>query len=74
MMEWIIAISVLLNFVLALTCIILKRSRDWHEKMWFKMANARNQERLKNYGKSQNRLVQHEGTGCKENRWNESII
>ncbi|MFR1041227.1 MAG: hypothetical protein ACLSFS_04510 [Faecalibacillus intestinalis] len=68
MMEWIIAISVLLNFVLALTCIILKRSRDWHEKMWFKMANARNQERLKNYGKSQNRLVQHEGTGCKENQ------
>ena len=52
MMEWIIAISVLLNFVLALTCIILKRSRDWHEKMWFKMANARNQERLKKESKS----------------------
>lgn len=68
MMEWIIAISVLLNFVLALTCIILKRSRDWHEKMWFKMAHARNQERLKNYGKSQNRLVQHEGISCKKNR------
>lgn len=67
-MEWIIAISVLLNFVLALTCIVLKRSRDRHEKMWFKMANARNQERLKNYGKSQNRLVQYEGTGCKKNR------
>ena len=57
MMEWIIAISVLLNFVLALTCIILKRSRDWHEKMWFKMANARNQERLKKYEKSKDWLV-----------------
>lgn len=68
MMEWIIAISVLLNFVLALTCIGLKRSRDWHEKMWFKMVNARNQERLKDYGKSQNRLVQHERTSYQENR------
>ncbi len=54
MLEYILAISVLVNFVLIIACVILKRSRDWHEQMWFKMANARNRERMMKYhGKGQ---------------------
>ncbi len=56
-MGWIIVILILLNFVLALTCIFLKRSRDWHEKMWIELANARNQERMKHRAKSSDSLV-----------------
>jgi hypothetical protein len=55
MLEYILAISVLINFVLIIACVILKRSKDWHEQMWLKIANARNRERMMKYhGKSQN--------------------
>ena len=39
-MEWILCISILLNVVLIITCVVLKESRDWYEKSWWKLART----------------------------------
>lgn len=57
MLEWIIAILILLNFTLVLVCIVLKRSKDWNEKMWLELANSLNKERIRRHEKSDNSLV-----------------
>lgn len=68
MMEWIIAILILLNFTLVLVCIILKRSRDWNEKMWLELANSLNRERIRRHEKSDSSLVQHQRNCSEESR------
>lgn len=37
-MKWILCISILLNVVLIITCVVLKESRDWYEKSWWELA------------------------------------
>ena len=37
-MEWILRVSILLNVVLIITCVVLKESRDWYEKSWWELA------------------------------------
>ena len=68
MLEWIIAILILLNFTLVLVCIIFKRSRDWNEKMWLELANSLNRERIRRHEKSDSSLVQHQRNRSKESR------
>ncbi len=57
MLEWIIAILILLNFILVIVCIILNKSRNWNEKMWLELANSLNKERIRRHEKSDNSLV-----------------
>ena len=39
-MKWILCISILLNVVLIITCVVLKESRDWYEKSWWELART----------------------------------
>ena len=39
-MEWILYISILLNVVLIITCVVLKESRDLYEKSWRELART----------------------------------
>lgn len=39
-MKWILCISILLNVVLIITCVVLKESRDWYEKSWWELASV----------------------------------
>lgn len=57
MLEWIIAILILLNLTLVLVCITLKRSRDWNEKMWLELANSLNKERIRRHEKRDTSVV-----------------
>ena len=66
MLEWIIAILILLNLTLVLVCITLKRSRDWNEKMWLELANSLNKERVKRHEKRDTSVVQHQRSCSKE--------
>ena len=68
MLEWIIAILILLNFILVIVCIILNKSRNWNEKMWLELANSLNKERIRRHEKSDNSLVQHERACSEKNR------
>lgn len=38
-MEWILRISILVNFLLAIGCIYLARERNWYRKSWYELAN-----------------------------------
>ena len=66
MLEWIIAILILLNLTLVLVCITLKRSRDWNEKMWLELANSLNKERIIRHEKRDTSVVQHQRSCSKE--------
>ena len=39
-MKWILCISILLNVVLVIACVILKESRDLYEKSWWELART----------------------------------
>lgn len=39
-MKWILCISILLNVVLIITCVVLKESCDWYEKSWLELART----------------------------------
>lgn len=39
-MEWILYVSILLNVVLIISCVVLKESRDWYEKSWRELART----------------------------------
>lgn len=39
-MEWILRISILLNVVLIIICVVLKENRDWYEKSWCELASV----------------------------------
>ncbi|SCJ19127.1 Uncharacterised protein [uncultured Clostridium sp.] len=66
MLEWIVAILILLNLTLVLVCITLKRSRDWNEKMWLELANSLNKERIRRHEKRDTSVVQHQRSCSKE--------
>ena len=39
-MKWILCISILLNVVLVIVCVILKESHDWYEKSWWELSRT----------------------------------
>ena len=57
-MEWILSISILVNFLLVIGCICLARDRNWYRKSWYELAN---------------RLVQKEGKVQKHETINKRI-
>ncbi len=44
-MEWILRISILVNFLFAIGCIYLARERNWYRKSWYELANRLVQKR-----------------------------
>jgi hypothetical protein len=44
-MEWILSISILVNFLLVIGCICLARDRNWYRKSWYELANRLVQKR-----------------------------
>ena len=39
-MKWILCISILLNVLVIIMLIYLKRDRDWYEKSWLELART----------------------------------
>ena len=39
-MKWILCISILLNVLLIIMLIYLKRDRDWYEESWWELART----------------------------------